>query len=558
MKSIVLGLFILCLFFTDKTFSEVVKKENRKMSFISQLNREKEALMAEAKRYTLQIFNELANPFNGGGPISKSHGSGFIVDIQGDDMIIFTNRHVIEIPEYYSYPTEAGNQIEKMSDFIFRRLSVGKKYGQHKVLQKADAEVLFVSPIYDFAILKVKIDKLGVGARDFFNKAELVNTAELVSKIIREGRQVLTFGYPESSSEVGTQGTISAISQSMEGFNSVILIDAPINPGNSGGPLIDMETGKVLGINTWKNENADNMGFAQELISIWEEYERFLNNSQYGSRKTPFITLYAEDKNYLTEKGFMGELEKWIPDFSKNYENVLMVLHAQAGVSLYPGDLLLEVNGQTIEGTVESFKKLLNMSDGDHIKVRVFRSGSIVNVEVPILEQEIKTEVFGDYLAFAGFVVRDLNIKEKEILGQESGVIVGATYDDPMSEANPELEGTVITFVQGPAGAERIKSVKDLKNYLSQIPIGSFVHLKSFVGSSSYIMGVRNVLRPSQVLSVPYTGFVDSDMVPLEKFRKNYDFTGFDVANSNLGSQIVSACQNALMGLKQTGKKRKK
>ena len=33
-------------------------------------------------------------------------------------------------------------------------------------------------------------------------------------------------------------------------FSNWIQMDTPINPGNSGGPLVDLKTGKVVGINT--------------------------------------------------------------------------------------------------------------------------------------------------------------------------------------------------------------------------------------------------------------------------------------------------------------------
>jgi serine protease Do len=59
-----------------------------------------------------------------------------------------------------------------------------------------------------------------------------------------------------------------------------IQTDAAINPGNSGGPLINVRTGEVIGINTFKNaaEKTQGLGFA---VSVHELKRAF--GSQVGS-----------------------------------------------------------------------------------------------------------------------------------------------------------------------------------------------------------------------------------------------------------------------------------
>ena len=478
-------------------------------SIIAQLNREKQELMAGAARITLQIFNDQADPFTGGGSIYQTHGTGFIVDIQQDEMIIFTNRHVIEIAKVYSDSTSSEGFV-KMPDFVFRRLTVGKKFGSYRVMQKADAQVLFVSPVYDFAVLKVKIDDLGKGAREFFRAANLVNTSSLNEQTLRQGRQVMAYGYPQDAVEVGTQGTISATSQRVEGMRSVIMTDAPINGGNSGGPLIDMETGLVLGVNTWKLDGAESMGYAQPMVYIWEEYQRYLENPQYGSRNLPFITLRALDRVELSESGLMDDLDTLMPVFAKHLEKVFMVQQVEKGVNLAPGDLLIKVNDQVVDSSLESLKNLYNLSVGQSIKVMILRAGKLKTVKIPIREQVVKTEVFANYIAFSGLVVRDLTRAEKEIYGIKKGVMVGALYHDPIFQLNQELEGAVLTTVHGPNGVLSIDTIDDLHKYLLRSG-RRVLHFQLYLPDSSLINAenerkIHDLLRTPVVIGIPFTG----------------------------------------------------
>ena len=49
-------------------------------------------------------------------------------------------------------------------------------------------------------------------------------------------------------------------------YSDVIQTDAAINHGNSGGPLVDMQ-GRVVGINSAGDDNAQNIGFAIAIDS---------------------------------------------------------------------------------------------------------------------------------------------------------------------------------------------------------------------------------------------------------------------------------------------------
>jgi len=99
------------------------------------------------------------------------------------------------------------------------------------------ARRVFVDRLTDVAVLE--IDKSAI-------PADAV-TAELeCSQPPRVGNSVAIFGHPGELSYTATRGIISSVSWVFP--TEIIQSDATINGGNSGGPLIDLSTGKIVGI----------------------------------------------------------------------------------------------------------------------------------------------------------------------------------------------------------------------------------------------------------------------------------------------------------------------
>jgi S1-C subfamily serine protease len=85
---------------------------------------------------------------------------------------------------------------------------------------------------------------------------------------LQVGQRVLAVGNPEGFTSTVTSGIVSAIGRSdftsledQGQYRNLIQTDAAINHGNSGGPLVDL-AGRVVGVNTLRTEEADNLGFA--------------------------------------------------------------------------------------------------------------------------------------------------------------------------------------------------------------------------------------------------------------------------------------------------------
>jgi len=159
----------------------------------------------------LERFNDF---FGGGanqdGRVSKSLGSGFVIDKDG---YIVTNNHVIEGADLIEVTFPNGDTFE--------------------------AELLGRDPSTDIALLKIDTGK----DMPFVNFGDS-NEAEV-------GDWVMAIGNPFGYSGSVAAGIISARNRDIShgSYDDFIQTDVAINKGNSGGPLFNM-AGDVVGVNT--------------------------------------------------------------------------------------------------------------------------------------------------------------------------------------------------------------------------------------------------------------------------------------------------------------------
>lgn len=75
-----------------------------------------------------------------------------------------------------------------------------------------------------------------------------------------QGDNVIAIGTPKGLPWSVSKGIVSSF-RDKDGVNYV-QTDTPVNPGNSGGPLISTESGRVVGVVTFKLKDAENLNFA--------------------------------------------------------------------------------------------------------------------------------------------------------------------------------------------------------------------------------------------------------------------------------------------------------
>jgi len=173
-------------------------------------------------------------------------GSGFLVR---DDGVVYTNRHVIDVPPTVKVPATILVGVPSRRD--------------PDVLEYFHAKVALMMPEssgLDFAVLKIV-------ARKEYGRFPVMKVSSSGSGL---GQSVAALGYPDNLGESPTlsftKGSISLANVKFEG-KSYFQTDAAVNPGNSGGPMVNT-AGQAIGLVTMRMSRADNMAYALNLAEV--------------------------------------------------------------------------------------------------------------------------------------------------------------------------------------------------------------------------------------------------------------------------------------------------
>ncbi len=383
-------------------------------------------------------------------------GSGFV--IAGNQVI--TNAHVVE-----------------NATFIELRSALSKK--------KYEARVKMIGHDCDMAILEVDDPSF------FEDKIPL----EFSEGILHQEEEVHVYGFPIGGKELSiTKGIVSRVEVGQYAHSGEVLllsqIDASINPGNSGGPVI--ANGKVVGIAHQGSSEGQNIGYMVPIPVI----QHFLkeNPECYQGFPSPSFT-YQKISNdgmrsfYHLEKHAGGLL---IINVSEN--------HFFHGL-LKPGDILLEVDGKTIDSSGEIYDEELDLTlpfqyliimkhFGDEIAMTLLRDGEKIAVQGPInLEKKGKDlvpyNVFdkgptyyilggcvfqplvgnfirSDYRESEGFPGIDLMyyLFRGEVKGERDEIVIlSSVLDDKVNRGYQHLEKKVVHKLNG-------KKVNNLRDFI--------------------------------------------------------------------------------------------
>jgi putative serine protease PepD len=287
------------------------------------------------------------------GPSGDGTGSGFILRADG---YILTNNHVIESA------AGGGEIVVNFNDG-----------------SKADATIVGRDPAYDLAVIKV--DKTGLPVLPLGNSDNVV-----------VGDAVVAVGSPLGLSGTVTAGIVSALDRpvtaggsgsSETSFINAIQTDAAINPGNSGGPLLNA-AGRVIGINSAiatlggseSQTGSIGVGFAIPVNQAKITAEQII---QTGTSTKPVIGVTVD----LAYTGPGARVSVTNPDGATGV--VEGGPADQAGIQ--PGDIILEVNGRTVNGADEFIVAIRAQQPGDVVELTVQRNGQESTVKVTLGEE---------------------------------------------------------------------------------------------------------------------------------------------------------------------------
>ena len=189
---------------------------------------------------------------------------------------------------------------------------------------------------------------------------------------LRVGQLVIAVGNPLGYQATVTAGIVSALGRTLRTasgrlIESVIQTDAPLNPGNSGGPLADT-AGRVIGINTAVAGGAQGICFA---IGIDTAIEVAYQLMRHGRVRRSRLKLAGQ--TIALDRRVLRVLERTEP-------GAVMIAEVLAGgpaerAGLQEGDLLLELDGESITGVDRLHRLLTAERAGQEVAVRLLRRG---------------------------------------------------------------------------------------------------------------------------------------------------------------------------------------
>jgi len=361
-------------------------------------------------------------------------GSGFFIEIDGEDGYILTNGHVVRNATAINVMTYMTSE-EVYDVHILGYVScLEPDVGLLKLTNESMAKIL------------TKIEKI-----------PSLKFADLDS--VRRGTEIKAIGYPLGMVEPNiTGGEVTNFISGNEYNIERIVTDAAINPGNSGGPSI-IEGGRVVGINTSIVFNANSVGFITPVSYV----KRVLRN------------LVDDHVATLAELGgsFQKNSEANAKHLGMDTVSGLIICHVDKGgllesAGIEKGDVLLSIDNQSIDrhaiihdrfGNFKNiFDKVRLLALCDEVELEYFRSGSVYKsmgkvinpADEAIVNQYDISNI--SYTLFGGMIVQEISFEILDALND----VVGTTYQQLKDILAHKEKKIIVTHLELNSQANRL------------------------------------------------------------------------------------------------------
>ena len=300
--------------------------------------------------------------------VQQGQGSGIIIS---EDGLICTNAHVIE-----------------GATRVYVTLTDGRRF---------PAEVKGTDEIVDIAVLKIIRNdggtttaakgKKAASQKDEFNgKLPVAELAD--SDSLEVGNFVVAIGSPGGLDNTVTMGIVSGLKRSSEEVGlydkkvEFIQTDAAINMGNSGGPLVDVLSGKVIGINTCMRYNMEGTSFAvptNKVKSIMHDLAegKQISHGYVGIYTATLTPEFAREKNADPNSNYGV-----IPE-----ANGVIVLHIYedtpaSAAGLRRADVITQIGKKKVSKAAEAYKLIDSAEVGTPIDFKIIRGDKSMTIKV--------------------------------------------------------------------------------------------------------------------------------------------------------------------------------
>ena len=192
---------------------------------------------------------------------------------------------------------------------------------------------------------------------------------------IRLGDEVVAIGFALDldGAPTVTLGIVSALNRTLVtdvgALDGLLQTDAAISSGNSGGPLVNA-AGEVVGINTAVARGsstlaASNIGFSISVDEALPIFEQLRKQSRGEQREEGFLGVALDERT----DGGVGAVIR----------DVNVGTPADAA-GLQAGDIVIAVDGATVEGAAGLIAAIRDLEPGDSVQITVQRSDERLEV----------------------------------------------------------------------------------------------------------------------------------------------------------------------------------
>ncbi|MDE0390656.1 MAG: DegQ family serine endoprotease [Rhodospirillales bacterium] len=348
-------------------------------------------------------------------------GSGVIVDAENGYLL--TNNHVIEMAEEITVTLTDRRTFE--------------------------AELVGADPETDVALLKIDADAL--------TALPLANSDEL-----QVGDYVVAIGNPFGLGQTVTAGIVSAVGRSglrlgPDSYQNFIQTDAAINVGNSGGALVNLK-GELVGINTaiYTGRVGGNIGigFAIPISMAQRIMDQLLTHGEI-------------------QRGRIGvQIQDLTPEFAEalgtTHQRGAVVAQVLPGTpaaaaGIQRGDVIVEMNGQSVVGASDLRNKVGLLRVGDAVRLSIVRDGETMAIELAVGERgEMSLSAGSQVPQLEGVVLGPLTPDSPLYDELKEGVLVMEVEADSPAWNEGLREGDVIVEVN----RQEVKSTDDILQVL--------------------------------------------------------------------------------------------
>lgn len=345
------------------TLSATVTSSENTIKAPSDLTKVVEQSMPSIVSITSTVTSPYSTYFGTYNKDSTGSGSGIVLKISEDEVLIVTNNHVISGA---------------------KKIMVGF-YGADSDEDMVEAAVKGTDSARDLAVVLVKTKDIPKDIQKNIAEAKIGSSDDA-----KVGEMSVAIGNSLGYGQSLTVGYISAKDRKVEveeGTMTLLQTDAAINPGNSGGALLDIH-GQLIGINSAKyaDTSVEGMGFAIPISDAITVINELMNRE----------VLTDEEKGYLgiSGKNITEEVQQQYPNFPIGvyvYEVGKDGAAKEAGIMV--GDVIVGMNDKEILTIEELAEKVSSYRVGTKLTLKVLRyeKGEYKEHKIKVTLKGVKT-----------------------------------------------------------------------------------------------------------------------------------------------------------------------